>query len=87
MSYEPKIDRSSKSEAEEEEDLFDYAYEQPGSMPGTLTIEADAEHPDIILIDYNSDRADRLNNLTPEQCIPYLETNSVSWVDLKGLGS
>ncbi|MGF1541533.1 MAG: magnesium/cobalt transporter CorA, partial [Pleurocapsa sp.] len=39
------------------------------------------------LIDYNSDRADRLNNLTPEQCIPYLETNSVSWVDLKGLGS
>jgi magnesium transporter len=85
MSYEAKIDRSSK--ADEEEDLFDYAYEKPGSMPGTLTIEADAEQPDIVLIDYNSDRVDRLNNLTPEECAPYLDTESVSWVDLKGLGS
>ena len=84
-SYEPKSDRS--SQLPEEEDLFDYAYEQPGSMPGTLNIEKDAEHPDIVLIDYNSDRADRRNNLIPEECAEYLDTDSVSWFDLKGLGS
>jgi magnesium transporter len=74
-------------EEEEEEDLFDYAYETPGSMPGTLNIEEDAELPDIVLIDYNRDRANRLNHLTPEECAQYLETDSVSWVDLKGFGS
>lgn len=75
------------SQEEEEEDLFDYAYEQPGSMPGTLTIEEDAEIPNIVLIDYNDARANRLSNLTPEACAEYLDTDSVSWVDVKGLGS
>ena len=39
MSYEQQIDPNSRSKAilaAEEEDLFDYAYEQPGSIPGTL---------------------------------------------------
>ena len=72
---------------EEEEDLFDYSYEQPGSIPGTLNIEDDAEIPDIVLIDYKSDRANHFRNLTPEACTAYLDTDSVSWVDVKGLGS
>ena len=72
---------------QEEEDLFDYAYEQPGSVPGTLNIEKDAATPDIVLIDYNDDRANRMSHLTPEACAEYLNTESVSWVDLKGLGS
>ena len=72
---------------EKEEDLFDYSYEKPGSIPGTLNIEEDAEIPNIVLIDYNSQRADRIGNLTPEACAEYLNTKSVSWVDVKGLGS
>ncbi len=94
MSYEKKEDCNSKvlqapqvSQVEEEEDLFDYAYEQAGSIPGTLKIEKDAELPKIVLIDYNSDRADRLGDLTPEACAKHLDTDSVSWVDVKGLGS
>ena len=75
------------SQEEEEEDLFDYAYEQPGSMPGTLKIEKDAAIPNIVLIDYNDARANRRSNLTPEACAEYLDTDSVSWVDVKGLGS
>jgi magnesium transporter len=75
------------STEEEEEDLFDYAYEQPGSIPGTLSIEEDAEPPDIVLIDYNPQSATRLTNLTPEACAQYLDTESVSWVDVHGLGS
>ena len=87
MSYENQVDPRIESPELEEEDLFDYAYEQPGSIPGTLTIEDDAEIPEIVLIDYNGDRATRFNNLTPEACAAHLNTDSVSWVDVKGLGS
>ena len=87
MSYEQQIHNKAVLSVEEEEDLFDYSYEQPGSVPGTLNIEDDAELPDIVLIDYNSDRANYINNLTPEACAKYIDTESVSWVDVKGLGS
>lgn len=87
MSYENQLDLDKILQPEEEEDLFDYAYEQPGSIPGTLTIEEDAELPNIVLIDYSSDRANYIGNLTPEACAKYMSTESVSWVDVKGLGS
>ena len=47
MSYEQQLNpnRAILSQ-EEEEDLFDYSYEQPGSIPGTLNIEDDAENPE-----------------------------------------
>ncbi len=87
MSYEQQLDQDKAVLPPEEEDLFDYAYEQPGSIPGTLNIEDDAEIPNIVLIDYNSDRANHISNLTPEACAAYMNTDSVSWVDVKGLGS
>ena len=88
MSYEKHVEQQVVlPQPEEEEDLFDYAYEQPGSIPGTLNIEEDAELPEIVLIDYNKERANRIANLTPEACAKHLNTESVSWVDVKGLGS
>jgi magnesium transporter len=88
MSYEQQLDSNRVVQSsEEEEDLFDYSYEQPGSIPGTLNIEDDAEITNIVLIDYNSDRAQQTINLTPEACAEHMTTESVSWVDVKGLGS
>lgn len=75
------------NEAEEDESYVDYYYDEPGSMPGTLTIPADAQAPIIALIDYNEHAATRVEIATPEECRPYLDSNSVSWVDVKGLGS
>jgi magnesium transporter len=72
---------------EEEEDLFDYCYDEPGSLPGTLSIEEDALPPDITLIDYSRDQLIRTTNLMPEECAHYLDTNTVSWFDLAGLGN
>ena len=72
---------------EEEQDLFDYFYDEQGSIPGTLIIEEDATPPKIILIDYNQAKATRTPLAIPEACLPYLETESVSWVDVHGLGS
>jgi magnesium transporter len=76
-----------KSQKQDNKDLLDYAYDQQGSMPGTLKIEANAVPTEIVLIDYNSDNLVRLSNLTPEICGTYLDTESVSWVDVSGLGS
>lgn len=64
-----------------------YFYDQPGSLPGTLSIEADAAPPVIYLIDYNETNSTRQQLATPEECLPYLDSNSVSWVDVQGLGS
>ena len=72
---------------EEEEDLFDYFYDKPGSLPGTLIIEEDAAPSKIVLIDYNESNATRIQVANPEDCVPYLDTESVSWVDVSGLGS
>lgn len=66
---------------------FDYFYDKPGSLPGTLNIEADAQPPVIVLIDYNDVTATYQIVSTPEECIPYLDTESVSWVDVQGLGN
>jgi magnesium transporter len=76
------------TKAEEEEPSFlDYFHDKPGTMPGTLAIGADAPPPVIFLIDYASDNAVRLKIEQPEDCAPYLDTESVSWVDVQGLGS
>ncbi|MEY3827705.1 MAG: hypothetical protein RLZZ148_2525, partial [Cyanobacteriota bacterium] len=72
---------------EEEEDYFDYFYDEPGSEPGTLSIEPGAKPSRIILIDYDKDHAVRKVDITPKACTPYLGTNTISWMDIQGLGS
>lgn len=74
-------------QAEEEENLFDYYYDKQGSLPGTLFIEEDAAPTQIVLIDYNETNASRVQLSKPEDSAPYLDTESVSWVDVLGLGS
>ncbi|HEY9693891.1 MAG TPA: magnesium/cobalt transporter CorA [Oculatellaceae cyanobacterium] len=71
----------------EKSDLFKYFYDQPGSMPGTLRVKTYAKPPEIVLIDYNEEKATRLILETPEKCALYLDTESVSWIDVLGLGS
>ncbi|MBZ8181667.1 magnesium/cobalt transporter CorA [Oscillatoria salina] len=72
---------------QEEEDYFDYFYDRPGSEPGALSIDPDALPTEIVLIDYNESQAKRKVKIEPSECTPYLETDSVSWMDVQGLGS
>ncbi|MEH1872989.1 magnesium/cobalt transporter CorA [Nostoc sp.] len=65
----------------------DEFHHQPGTLPGTIFIDADAPPPIIFLIDYNQTNFIREEIATPEECIPYLEMESISWVDVQGLGS
>lgn len=64
----------------------DYAFDRPGSLPGTLQIKAEASPPQIILIDYHPLDAVRIAIEQPEECSPYIESDSISWIDIQGLG-
>lgn len=68
-------------------DYADYFYDQPGSAPGTLMIDADAHPPEITLIEYDQTRSRRAAIANPEDCLACLETEMVSWIDVQGLGS
>jgi hypothetical protein len=39
---------------------LDYFYDRPGTTPGKLNVLADAPPADLVLIDYNCDRSDRV---------------------------
>lgn len=63
-----------------------YFYDKPGAAPGTLHIAESAPKTQLILIDYNADTAMHITLATPEECATYLDTESVSWIDVQGLG-
>jgi magnesium transporter len=83
----PEVNLQPEDDDDDDESMMDYFFDVPGSMPGTLRIEEDAEPPVIVLIDYNEQTATRVQINQPEECVPYLDSESVSWVDVKGLGS
>jgi magnesium transporter len=64
---------------------IDYFQNIPGSQPGTLQVTSDVP-PEITLIDYNAIDYLRTEIQQPADIVPYLDTESISWVDLKGIG-
>ncbi|NJL83816.1 MAG: magnesium/cobalt transporter CorA [Chloroflexaceae bacterium] len=74
-------------EENEVEDYFDYYYDEPGSEPGTLSIDPEAEPTQVILINYTPENATRQVVLDPQACNTFLESDSVSWIDIQGLGT
>lgn len=71
----------------EEQDLFDYYYHDPGSAPGTLSIEPDAYPTEINIFDYSPDQVNHAKRITAQEIVPYLDTESISWIDVQGLGN
>ncbi len=83
----PQILNPEELQKEEESDYFDYFFDEPGSEPGKLNIEPDAKPSRIVLIDYDGSHAIRKVDVTPKALTPYLGTNTISWMDVQGLGS
>jgi magnesium transporter len=63
-----------------------YFQDIPGSTPGTLNVTSDVP-PSITLIDYGPTDCQRISLINPTEIAPYIDTHSVSWVDLQGLGN
>jgi magnesium transporter len=66
---------------------YDYAYHSPGTMPGTLQLEENADPPHMSLIDYDQENWLNTEIIAPEDCQNYIHNPSVSWVDIGGLGN
>ncbi|MEL7038504.1 MAG: magnesium/cobalt transporter CorA [Cyanobacteria bacterium J06592_8] len=74
-------------EEEEEDPNFDYFYDEPGTLPGTLDLELDDPDPEIVLIHYSPEQASRTRLNQPQDCVSYLSSGTVSWLDIQGLGN
>ncbi|MEG3843207.1 magnesium/cobalt transporter CorA [Microcoleus sp. herbarium14] len=72
---------------DDDDSYVDYFYDDPGAPPGTLDLEPDAPPPEIVLIDYCETAATRAKLANPQETAAYLDTESVSWVDMLGLGN
>ncbi len=72
---------------DDDDSYVDYFYDDPGALPGTLDLEPDAPPPEIVLIDYCETAATRSKLVNPQEAAAYLDTESVSWVDMLGLGN
>ena len=51
-----------------------------------MSIEPDAYPTEIDIFDYTPERVNHSQNLTTQEIIPYLDTESISWIDIQGLG-
>ncbi|MCY7367043.1 MAG: magnesium and cobalt transport protein CorA, partial [Chamaesiphon sp.] len=83
----PNLDSFPSTYRSPEKSKLGYFYDQPGTTPGQLNIHADAPPADIVLIDYDRDRSTRISVSDPESIPEYLETHTVSWIDVLGLGN
>lgn len=60
---------------------------EQGSVPGTLNVKPDAAPSQLVLIDYQRTEANRYRLQNPQEVLPYLDQETISWVDIQGLGS
>ena len=74
-------------EEDDERRHWDYHYDEVGMAPGTLVIDEDASPTELTLIDYSEQSAIRRKMRSPEEAITHLTSNSISWIDLQGLGN
>ena len=58
-----------------------------GSSPGTLVIPSAAQQPVIRLMDYNGDALVEKTITDPARLPGYLDTKSITWVDVEGIGN
>lgn len=64
---------------------FDKTYHPPGTAPGTLSDCAQGvESLSIHLMDYNEQVFQEQELATPDECQPYLDGESVTWIHLQG---
>jgi magnesium transporter len=66
---------------------LDYFYDKPGVSPGELSLSDDAEPATLSVIDYDLDGVNFHHLSDPDEAQQYLQSKSVSWLDLSGLGN
>ncbi len=65
----------------------DYFYDEPGVVPGKLNLHPDAAPAELAIIDYSQDKLTVHDSAPTKDAAQYLDDQSVSWLDLLGLGN
>jgi magnesium transporter len=67
-------------------DYFNKTYHPPGTPPGTLVASTDARMGDVVirLIDYTEHEVQEIAISHVNECQPFLERESVTWIHLQG---
>lgn len=67
-------------------DYFGKRYHPPGTAPGTLSTDTPppAAPLHIRLIDYTATRFLEREDVSPDDCLPFLQSDSVTWIHLQG---
>jgi len=66
--------------------MFRKRHPKAGSRPGTLVINGTAPKPRIRVMAYTAEAVEELEDLSPADLPAVVERNSVTWVDVQGLG-
>ncbi|MDX2273195.1 MAG: magnesium/cobalt transporter CorA [Cyanobacteriota bacterium] len=56
------------------------------TTPGTLVIPKDAHPPKLIVIDYTQEEVRRFVTHSPAECAAFIHSDSITWLDVQGLG-
>jgi magnesium transporter len=72
---------------EDDEEIIEFNYTEPGALPGTLNIPDDALPTELVLIDYGPDMAHTTRLANPSDCRNVTQPSLVTWLDARGLGS
>ena len=65
---------------------FNYFSDLPGSIPGTIFIQEHSGKSELRLIRYNNSQCQHWQAISPEELTQNLDSDSVCWFDLAGLG-
>lgn len=70
-----------------DDQLVDFNYNQPGTVPGTLNIPEDALPTELILMAYGDDGVDLRSLEDLQECRHPTKHHTVNWIDARGLGT
>ena len=67
--------------------LIRRASQKAGLAPGTLVHvgEKKAEEPEITILDYQGEQLEERKSATVEECVPFRDTPTVTWLNVSGL--
>jgi magnesium transporter len=72
---------------DDDEEIIEFNYTEPGALPGTLNIPDDAQPTELVLIDYGADIAHTTRLANPSDCRNVAQPGIITWLDARGLGS
>ena len=59
---------------------------KPGARPGTISVDPESPVPRISVMQYGADSCNELNDVTVDKVSDLLNKDSVTWVNVDGLG-